>query len=111
MTSQYFDPSHFFAETCRSVFGEDGSCQEHGGQNPLRPASHTEVLLATVSALCHQGQDWTGAPAVVSKAVESKWAAPIVPVMKADDSVRLCGDYKDHHKSGHQGKFLHTASH
>ena len=31
---------------------------------------------------------------VVSKAIESKWAAPIVPVMKADGSVRLCRDYK-----------------
>lgn len=48
---------------------------------------------------------------VVSKVVESKWAAPIVPVMKADVSVRLCRDYKDNHKSGHQGRFLHTASH
>ena len=24
----------------------------------------------------------------------SDWAAPVVPVMKADKSVRLCGDYK-----------------
>ena len=31
---------------------------------------------------------------VVLKVVESEWAAPIVPMMKADGSVRLCEDYK-----------------
>ena len=31
---------------------------------------------------------------VVSKVVESEWAAPIVPVMQTYYSVRLCGDYK-----------------
>ena len=24
----------------------------------------------------------------------SEWAAPIIPVMKADCTVRICGDYK-----------------
>ena len=24
----------------------------------------------------------------------SRWAAPIVPIMKKDGSIRLCGDYK-----------------
>ena len=24
----------------------------------------------------------------------SEWAAPIVPIMKHDESIRICGDYK-----------------
>ena len=31
---------------------------------------------------------------IISEVKTSQWAAPIVPVMKADGSVRLCGDYK-----------------
>ena len=41
-----------------------GRCQEHCGQNPRWSTSHAVVLLAKVSALCHQGQDWTGAPVI-----------------------------------------------
>ena len=33
---------------------------------------------------------------VVEPIRHSEWAAPIVPVPKADGSVRICGDYKVH---------------
>jgi len=31
---------------------------------------------------------------VIEKIQSSNWAAPTVPVVKQDDSVRICGDYK-----------------
>ena len=31
---------------------------------------------------------------VYLQVLHSKWAAPIVPVVKEDGSVRICGDYK-----------------
>ena len=31
---------------------------------------------------------------VIEKIHFSEWAVPIVPVMKTDGSVRICGDYK-----------------
>ena len=31
---------------------------------------------------------------VIEKVCYSEWAAPIVPVVKPDNSIRVCGDYK-----------------
>ena len=31
---------------------------------------------------------------VISPVTFSKWAAPIVPVVKSDGKIRICGDYK-----------------
>ena len=31
---------------------------------------------------------------VIEKVRYSGWAAPIVPVIKSDNSIRICGDYK-----------------
>ena len=31
---------------------------------------------------------------VIEKIMHSHWAAPIVPVSKGDENLRICGDYK-----------------
>ena len=31
---------------------------------------------------------------VIEKVRYSEWAAPIVPVIKSDNSIRICGDYE-----------------
>ena len=36
---------------------------------------------------------WIGL-GVLEKINHSEWAAPIVPIPKADGSLRICGDYK-----------------
>ena len=38
----------------------------------------------------------------------SDWAAPVVPVMKADKSVRLCGDYKLTEPSSQTGQISYS---
>lgn len=47
----------------------------------LQPAIETEI-----SSLVEQG--------ILQKVDTSDWATPVVPVVKADGSIRLCGDYK-----------------
>ena len=31
---------------------------------------------------------------IISPVKHSEWAAPVVPVVKKDNTIRLCGDYK-----------------
>ena len=52
--------------------------------------------VATNSACTQRKQelDRLEGMGVIEKVRYSEWAAPIVPVVKPDNSIRLCGDYK-----------------
>ena len=48
-------------------------------------------------ALCHQVEqelEWLQKDGVITPVQFSDWAAPIVPVVKKDGTIRICGDFK-----------------
>ena len=53
-----------------------------------RPVAHSlkEKVLQEISRLQELG--------VITPVKHSEWAAPVVPIVKDDGSIRLCGDYK-----------------
>ena len=53
-----------------------------------RPVAH--ALRAKIELELQQLQD----KKVIEPVQTSEWAAPVVPVLKPDGSIRLCGDYK-----------------
>ena len=38
--------------------------------------------------------DWLQAEGIIVPIKVSDWATPIVPIMKKDSTIRVCGDYK-----------------
>ncbi|KAG7527036.1 T-cell receptor alpha [Solea senegalensis] len=63
--------------------------RQHPGKPPEFLMSHSgtgETFSALVSGL--------SVTEVIEPVKHAEWAAPVVPVLKPDDTVRLCGDYK-----------------
>lgn len=57
------------------------------------------LLQSQDSSLCIEGKienklDHLAEQGVIEPICFSEWAAPIVPVLKKDGTVRICGDYK-----------------
>ena len=84
----------------REVFGEDLGLMKHfqaklhvkEGTRPvfLKPRSVPYALKEPIS----RELDRLESQGVLEKVNYSEWAAPIVPVPKADGQIRICGDYK-----------------
>ena len=64
-----------------------------------RPTSHTSVLPPTSCPYARRQKveselDSLEREGIVERIQFSEWAAPVVPVLKQDGSIRLCRDYK-----------------
>ena len=71
-------------------------CRNSHGYYLSGSCSPTLLLQTKSSPLCFKGGDQKGTRTVskTEKINFSEWAAPNVPVMKKDDLLRICGDYK-----------------
>ena len=67
------------------LFVKPGSSQKF-----FKPRSVPHALKGAIE----QELDWLERMGVMEKVRYSEWAAPIVPVVKPDKSIRVCGDYK-----------------
>ena len=84
--------SHLFKDELGALMGVEVSLNVQAGCQPrfFKPRSLPYAMRAKVEAEL----DRLVAAGVLSPIKSSKWATPIVPVLKKDNSVRLCGDYK-----------------
>ena len=57
-------------------------------------ANDVEDVAKRRAILLEQELDQLQSEGIISPVEFTEWAAPIVPVMKQDGSVRICGDYK-----------------
>ncbi|XP_029670910.1 uncharacterized protein K02A2.6-like isoform X1 [Formica exsecta] len=51
-------------------------------------------VLFKLAALVEQELDNLESAGIIEKVTTSRWATPIVPILKRDGSIRICGDYK-----------------
>ncbi|XP_036347321.1 uncharacterized protein K02A2.6-like [Rhagoletis pomonella] len=83
---------HLFSKELGKFRGEPVSLQVKNNIQPIRlPARRIPIAIRSLvetelDRLCAQG---------IFEPVEySDWATPIVPVLKSDGTIRICGDYK-----------------
>ena len=65
----------------------------------LNPSAHPRFYKARTVSYVLKGKseieiDWLVKQGIIKPISFSEWAATIVPVLKKDDTVRICGDYK-----------------
>ena len=59
-------------------------------QNSFKPRAVRYSLRPTIG----QELDKVVSTGILEQVMTSEWASPIVPVPKADESIRICSDYK-----------------
>ncbi|CAG2226124.1 unnamed protein product [Mytilus edulis] len=78
-------------ETCKQVFGSDHSLEKSPCSLCTYTGEKIDVLgKRNVTVIYNK----IGKGGNIEKVEFSEWAAPIVPIVKPDKSVRICGDYK-----------------
>ena len=85
-SSLYFNIIHV-------VFGESlGTIHQFSGMKPVfcKPRAVLFALKEAVSKELNRLEE----QGILRRVNYSEWAAPVVPVAKADGRLRLCGDYK-----------------
>ena len=69
----------------------------HDSKTPSGPTSSPMVIQTMTSTILPTPEDELERlekEGIIHPRQFSNWAAPIVPVLKADSSVKICGDYK-----------------
>ena len=84
--------SELFQETLGSLKGYQAVLEIKEGAKPrfLRPRPVPYALREAIE----QELDRLEAQGIIEKVSSSDWATPVVPIPKADGSIRLCGDFK-----------------
>ena len=84
--------SDVFREELGHIKGAPVTLNVDSSQQPrffkARPVPYALRTKVETELSCLQGQG------MIEPVSFSDWAAPIVPVMKGDGTIRICGDYK-----------------
>ena len=85
-------------ETHLAFRGRTGYAERNHCQNVCRERPITQVLQTKVSSVCkkrdvEEERDGLMLTQVIGPERYSDWTTPVVPVLRADGKVQLCGDY------------------
>ena len=89
-----------FMSQHKKLFGDDlGKLQDHQVHAAIEPEAQPKFCKARPVPFAHKAKvtaenNRLVQEGVLERVTFSKWATPIVPVLKESGKIRLCGDYK-----------------